>query len=405
MSSGVGGGIGRLTAVGIVSGFAGGLLVALSAWLAFHFGWIEVRPKLAVTASSTPSMDYIDNFSCPKGQNRIVLMRGEEDGFARSGDEPATIRPALMRNGRYANLAGNKSSLQRSRQYDEPGVDKHLIDFFDVPRGILSGELILTVRAAGDNSNDVLTLGDFDETSRQNMHRAAIVFYAPLSAKAGEPDVPGKIEDGLKTFDLKDFTANPQNPFDSSLIQFLNAADRPNEVDFSLAEDTAADFAALLLCQEPEQAMGTTFWEYRIKPLGEDLSYFSCDQDTLQDICDPYRGDRLCSVPTKIACYKDGERRLPKNIRKDIFGSRFFVGGEIRLSEPVRGDAFATLGDANGYCAQQFGKGWRVLSYHEAGGQVVFSYSNIAPKKSAIVHVGDQEYANCWDRPESLHGQ
>ena len=75
-----------------------------------------------------------------------------------------------------------------------------------------------------------------------------------------------------------------------------------------------------------------------------------------------------------------------------------FVGGEVRLTEPLPAAQFPRLADADKACTARFGADWRVLSYHEGGGGNVISFSKIAPRSRAWINIRDQQYGNCWDR-------
>jgi len=49
-----------------------------------------------VNLSTTPGLDALDDFSCPKGQTKILKILGIEDNFSRTGEESAIMRPALL---------------------------------------------------------------------------------------------------------------------------------------------------------------------------------------------------------------------------------------------------------------------------------------------------------------------
>jgi hypothetical protein len=162
------------------------------------------------------------------------------------------------------------------------------------------------------------------------------------------------------------------------------------------------DFAALLICRQPKIAMGTGLTAAVTSQPETGLTYLSCGWDQTLPLCQPESGHLKCDVPHRIACYREGKRKPPSVPEGPAANYAAFVPGEVKFTDPVRPDRFARLADASAFCAAEFGKGWRVLSYHEGGGGNVLTHSKIDPRTTGIVHVGDQPYGNCWDRPESV---
>ena len=346
-----------------------------------------------------PLAQAVESHACPKGLTRISLTRGVEDAFAPAVDEPAHIDPRLLRNGFFADLAEGKVSSIGLRAYDQGGADKTLIDHFIVPRGIVSGKLVLRIaEAAPGASNDGLRIGNLDTLANPGGDRGMMTFGVErLWTSAG----PEAIGDGssLVSIDLANLpTLSRAGGKKENFLEYLNRADRIADVDLMFGDDTKVDALALLACQLPPEAKGVSFSENRFKVLGKDVSWLSCTMDQSQHVCDPFAGDRLCREPGPVACYREGTKVAPQAVAELGIPPTSFVGGEVRLSDPVRGDRFAHLGDANAFCQQQFGREWRVLSYHEGGGGTVVSYSQIAPMTRALVNIRDQQYGNCWDR-------
>lgn len=121
--------------------------------------------------------------------------------------------------------------------------------------------------------------------------------------------------------------------------------------------------------------------------------------------CDPYTGDTSCAASRPILC-----------IRQDGSGScgftpSFYNGwakGNLGLTASVTGTALTSLAVANGYCAAQFGVGWRMAEFHDGGGGWGFTaYSNLNDlytrghashtfDRRFWVHINDQP-GNCWN--------
>ena len=281
------------------------------------------------------------------------------------------------------------------RDYDEIGQDRILIDHFDVPRGIVSGAVIVHLRTTGGSANDGLRLGNLNERDFVDGFNMVESYGYRFNQRA---DIADKDKvDAVVVVPLETLAANERAQFKGNFIDFLNRADRPDAVDFEIDDDTAIDVAILVLCQKPQVERGTSFTEYRSKFAGTDVSFLSCFLDKTQAPCNPFEGDRLCTAALPVACYKPG-KRVPGGLEKVGLGQGYSPGGEVRATSPIAASTFATRGDADRYCTGQFGAGWRILEYHDGAGGAIATYSDIAPKSRLWVDVSDQRYANCWDR-------
>ncbi len=341
----------------------------------------------------------VEAFRCPTGMTRLALVRGVEDGFSPSGHEPASIDPRLLRSGYYSGLAARTSPANWLRDYDAGGVDGTLLDHFAVPPGVVSGTLLLRIRPAGDGArNDGLLIGDLDPFIDPRVPRRGHSFGSDgLLVDAGATRLPD--DSVLWSRDIRALSSlDRQAVGTDTLADYLARTDRPADVNISIADDTVVDALALLVCHVPSEARGVTLVENRFKRLGPELSWLSCGRDQSQSQCNPRTGDQSCSLPSPVACYRDGTRVAPQGLWEKGIAPTSFVAGEVRMSAPVRGDSFPHLGDANAFCQAQFGRQWRVLSYHEGGGGNVASFSRIAPLSRGLVNIRDQQYANCWDR-------
>jgi hypothetical protein len=369
--------------------------------------WFAFDPALlaAVTACSPVSLPsaeaprtataQADAVRCARGLTRIVRVGGREDGFDLRDAEPARIRPARLPNAYLESIASSQSGAVQLRDYDEVGQDSVLIDHFEVPRDIVSGAIIVRLRTTGGSVNDVLRVGNMDEREFTTGFGKTNAYYYGLKKEAANPDAAATSE--IVSVPLESLTPNSRADFKGNFIDFLNRADRPDAVDFEVDDDTAVDVAILVVCQRPQVARGTTFTEFRSKIAAPDVSFLSCFLDKTQAPCNPFEGDRLCTAPLPMACYKTG-KRTPGGPEKAGLGQGYSPGGEIRSTPPVAASSFATRGDADRFCTGQFGAGWRILEYHDGAGGAIVTYSDIAPKSRLWVDVSDQRYANCWDR-------
>jgi hypothetical protein len=329
---------------------------------------------------------------------RIERVGGVEDDFAAASAEPARIRPGRLPNEYLEAVSSAQSGVVQLRDYDEAGQDRILIDHFDVPRDIVSGAVIVRLRASGGSANDGLRLGNMDERNfvagfgkaESFTHKFDKVAANPGAATAGE----------IVSVPLEALIPNSRADFKGNFIAFLNRADRPDSIDLEIDDDTAVDVIILVLCKKPQVERGTSFSEYRSKFAGNNVSFLSCFMDKIQAPCNPFEGDRLCTAALPMACYKPGGR-APPNLVKAGLGEGYSPGGEVRATTPVAASNFTTRADADKYCVAQFGARWQILEYHVGAGGAIATYSDIAPKSRLWVDVSDQRYANCWDRDKA----
>ena len=342
--------------------------------------------------------DQAGAIRCARGLTRIELIGGVEDGFAAAGAEPARIRPARLPNAYLETIAAAQSGAMQLRAYDEGGQDKLLIDHFDVPRGIVSGAIVVRVRTTGGSSNDGLKLGNLNELDFADGFSKTESYSRILKVEAEASDAG---QSGtVVVVPLETLKANQRARFKGNFIDFLGRADRPDAIDFEVEDDTAVDVAILVLCQKPQIARGTSMTEYRSKFAGADVSFLSCFLDRTQTPCNPFEGDQLCTAALPVACYKPG-KRVPAGLEAAGLGPGYSPGGEVRLTQPVAAATFAARADADRFCSGQFGADWRILEYHDGAGGAIATYSDIAPKTRAWIDVSDQRYANCWDRDKA----
>ncbi|MFM6931352.1 MAG: hypothetical protein ACKOUT_03810 [Novosphingobium sp.] len=377
-------------------GLLAGVISALIVAFVMAQGWISLPSKAPsaspVVSSATPATDYVDRYRCRSGLTKLVMMRGVEDGFLRQGNEKSVPRDALLRMEYFSGLYNETPSKKRWRDFDEIGVDKILADHFVIPRKIVSGALVMRIQSEAGSENDYVILGDIEQDVRKPHPERTTSFLARLAGKS--PDAQG-----LLSLDFAEFTPPPDNASAGGLLDYLNMTDRTDDVDFVVQDDTAVDVAALILCQQPIEARGTTLREFRSHPFGDGVSFLACGQDRTQAECNPLAGDMQCRRELPLACYHSGNGQPPASVQTALGGlGRHFVDGEVRLTPAVAGERFPSLSDANGFCAANFGEGWRVLSYHEGGGGNVISRSRIAPLSRAWIDIRDQRYGNCWDR-------
>lgn len=126
--------------------------------------------------------------------------------------------------------------------------------------------------------------------------------------------------------------------------------------------------------------------------------------------CDAYHGDTACTELRPLLCiYKPTPPfQLPKGLdNSDQYNQ--WSGGVVATTQPVAGNTFEHISaapgkDANSYCKDKFGPGWRVAEFHDGGIWNFQAYGGTVtpptiPPRRFWVHINDQKDGNCWDTP------
>lgn len=123
--------------------------------------------------------------------------------------------------------------------------------------------------------------------------------------------------------------------------------------------------------------------------------------------CNASHGDTVCTELRPLLCiYKPTPPfQLPKGL--DISGTNnLWSGGVVATTQPVAGNTFADITDANSYCEDKFGKGWRVAEFHDGGIWNFQAYGGTVsaptvPSTRFWVSINDQTDGNCWTIPSA----
>jgi len=172
---------------------------------------------------------------------------------------------------------------------------------------------------------------------------------------------------------------------------------------------------------------GLTFVKWgHLVPFG--IDYVGCrDWNTPNSMdCNAYNGDTNCNEQRPVLCTKIDNSPRPPYL---IFGNgaampaAFYAGwnrGHITTTLPIAGSSFSNRAAVDAYCAQCFGIGWGVATFHdgkyianmngttyagekwatnaikiESGGWNHYSYGDVRNDTRFWVHIKDQP-ANCW---------
>lgn len=119
-------------------------------------------------------------------------------------------------------------------------------------------------------------------------------------------------------------------------------------------------------------------------------------------------GDTPCYLPLPILCVQ--KHNLPDPGYSEISGCCRWLGGDLRLTEPIQGCALHSKAVADKYCKDRFGCNWEMADYHtvdydgmvghgnlNATPWIIYYFSWIKYGKFWVAHAHDN--ANCWNSP------
>lgn len=376
------------------------VLIIASALLGL--GLVETRQASAARRAETAprtGMEILNAYACGRGETKEVLVRGVEDDFSPAGAEAGFVRPGR----------DNVSYLPRegTGTYDQVNTDQVLVDSFHVEGPISGGLLLLRMRDVGGGSgNDGMRLGALD---RDPGAAGAWTGGGLISALrtggvwTAEGDV---LFADLEAIELSNGSGagpgegGPDEPAES-LKDFLDQGDGGGWLDVFIQDDTAVDFMGMALCRPPPVRRGLTLW-----PVGPPAAdhptavHLSCHYGRDGDhLCDPYVGDTVCSARQSVACIRPGNLPPPRDEASRAL-TWFWSGGDIAVTEPVRGDSFRTVGEVNAFCRQRFGDDWRVATLHDGVREQSISGRGDPTTMTDRVWVDivDQPHGVCWAR-------
>jgi hypothetical protein len=111
--------------------------------------------------------------------------------------------------------------------------------------------------------------------------------------------------------------------------------------------------------------------------------------------CNAYSGDTACSTALPLLCIRPDGAPVPAGVTVDFNDG--WIGGNIGLSAPVRGDQLVSLANADLICQNAFGPGYQMAEFHHpSGGWSWSSRGNVDPATRFWVSINDQP-ANCWN--------
>ena len=364
-----------------------------------------------VSGTPTPGHAALESYTCPAGTDKRIMMGGREDRFLADGGEPARLGAGLESLAFHRDRFSRAGQAGGRRDYDEVGADKHLYESFPMEAGLVSGLVVAGIlRRPGVERDglglyvDEALLGSDDPLVRNQ-----------VAAGTGLRTLKTVWEDAAAGYrvvqtDLRNLSSPGrvlQGDGEASLFGYLDQH-LPGRPAFGLSvvvgDDTPVDFLGLATCHRPEKRRGMSWTASTILYADTGLHALSCNFDLSQPLCDARGGDSPCGEPLAVACFREGEREPPPldavsaPMRERVAAN--YLGGEVRLSEPVAGTRFASREAVSAFCEASFGEGWRVLDHHAAGGGLALVWSELPHGTRAWVDIRTAPEATCWAERE-----
>lgn len=376
----------------LVSGAGLGLVIVTSSILARIV--IDESSDHDMETHGRSAMDIAAAFACHPAETRHVIIGGKEDGFLPSQDETTSLSDRLR----------NEQMLSRAlhSRYDQDRPNYMFADHFVTPRPA-TGLFVIRMRAIADNGNDGIFIGDLTEVNSISPDAERLFFSSLLPDLETQPgwrregdayfarfeDIRFQETMSDRHFNVR-YTPSPGHV--DNLNDYLRVAPAPRIIDVIVDDDTSVDVIVLVVCEAPAERAGTTVL---LAPYGAATTHGALLIDCDAGGCAPLSGDTPCDDALPLLCFRDGDMPAPPWATD---AADLWSGGEVALSTPVEASRFASAGEADAFCADAYGAGWRIASLHEGPGQGRFLALGPAEADGlrAWAHVSDQPYGACW---------
>jgi hypothetical protein len=149
-------------------------------------------------------------------------------------------------------------------------------------------------------------------------------------------------------------------------------------------------------CKPPSATAKGMTWERRAVNATNGTVTVGCLTGT--NGCNPYFGDRLCSISLPLLCFKPSNFPVPTYVNNASLVYRW-SGGIVGTTAPVAASSFGgSLLSANARCVQEFGAGWRVAEFHDGWYWNFQAYGNVGTLSNRFwVHINGMPNARCWN--------
>ncbi len=379
------------------------LVGATALFLWSGMGFPVASPARLASDLTPQGMQILNDFQCHPAETKHVIVRGVEDYFSPAGDEPVTPHPRL--------LTPRLKSFLLASQYDNSQPDHLIYDYFQAEGRVAKGLFMIRMKAFGVTNNDTLAIGNIENLTKPTRVKDHDYFLTEISSLGSNPNWSRQgnlysapfINIYFDGYALPGQTSqNDNNAERHTLLDYVNLEAPQGVIDVTVQDDTSVDFTAIAYCQEPEAGLGLTFTRAASSPEPiTGIAVASCDTGAEnQYTCNAWVGDTGCDKNIPVLCFWDIDAPVPRSKRRGDDTSGSWSGGILASTPPVKGSQFQTITEANAYCARQFGKGWRVASYHDGSyGKKISGFGALRAKQGRYwIDIKDQPYATCWSR-------
>lgn len=175
--------------------------------------------------------------SCEKGETKKLIMKGQHDSFAASGNEPAARSARFAANGAY-------SQYPFTNRYDDTRTNVHFGDHLLVPSATTSGFIAFGARSNGSSldTNDVVSIGDLSGNQTPGQRRA----FGAVLPSLGAP-FTRNVADFYAPLNSVHYQASGQ-----TLLSDIQAGSGTTTVDFHVQDDHSVDYLAIGVCVAPK---------------------------------------------------------------------------------------------------------------------------------------------------------
>ncbi|XBQ16950.1 MAG: hypothetical protein ABL308_03515 [Oceanicaulis sp.] len=391
----------RLIAYGGLGAVLTAMVIAVGAWGVLRV----IPPEPPEPYAGMTGMEILEAHACHRAESKQIIVRGVEDGFSPDGDERAVIREALRTPlAERRGLAG----------YDHPGLDGHFIDHLNIPAHTAAGLVVIALRPNGGGwENDAAVIGnltDWATGARAELRRLAGTTILQSNERDGWTWTGRFLVVDLKAVQLGDWLLNAEGDrtlhrheaLPATLLDYVRGHDQTAPLDIRVYDDMSVDFVGAALCLEPRPRRGLT-WNLvssiDFEPSGT-VVFISAPDSPGETQSNPFSGNTLCSEARPLLCFLDRRDPVPEIDRVLLErAGAIWSGGEVRATDPVRGDQFATLADARAFCAEAFGDEWRVAAFHDGNhpGRLQAYGEMEDPHPPVWVDIRGQPHATCWE--------
>lgn len=105
-------------------------------------------------------------------------------------------------------------------------------------------------------------------------------------------------------------------------------------------------------------------------------------------------GDTPCYLPLPVLCVQ--KHNLPDPGFSEISGCCRWLGGDLRLTEPIQGCALTSKAAADKICAVRFGCGWEMADYHTVDYDGMVGHGNLNATPWVINYFSWLKFGKFW---------